>query len=101
MTRVLLAGVGPPPLMARLVARRWENTAPNVSRREPEGLSAGRNPGRITLALFGMLVLLVCLRRARRSRGPAPAIDRLTAADERHFALLCQQATHTRAGVEQ
>ncbi|WP_406730720.1 hypothetical protein [Streptomyces sp. NBC_01794] len=97
MTLSPLTDVGPT-LMARLDARRWENTTPYVPHGESKRPSAGHHLRRIAPALLTALAL-AALRQSRRRQRPTPVIYRLAAAEEPRFAALCQQITHARQGV--
>lgn len=101
MTHSPTPDVGLLPPAARLPARRWENTAPHVPRREPQRPSAGRNTLRITLAAILCALISAGLLRSPRRR-PDPAIHDLVAADEARFVELCLHIARTRQrGVQQ
>ncbi len=93
MTHSSTPDVGLLPLLARLSARRWENTAPHVPRWESQRPSTGRDTRRIILAALCALTP-AGLRRSPRRR-PPPVIHGLVAAESR-FAELYLQIAHTR-----
>lgn len=100
MTHSPAQDVGLLPPAPRLSARRWENTAPHAPCVRSQRSRAGGNTRRILAALLGALTFTALLRD-RMHHAPTPVMQHLTAADEWQFAVLCQQITWTRQGVEQ
>lgn len=96
MTHSPTPAVGPLPP----AARHLENTAPHTPRVKSQRPSARRNTRRVLAALLGALTF-AALRFAGTHRAPPPVMQHLTTADERRFAVLCQQITRARQGVEQ
>ena len=92
---------------ARLTARSDNRIRigylPTARRREPPALyiplEEPGHPGAGHLVIRIGCALVEVLRRPRRRRQRAPAMQLLVADEEQRLPLLCQQITHTRQGA--